>query len=88
VEKEVVGSLARWQEAEREFKESQESFNKEFPAVNQSVIENFNKGNISLLEFLDFFENYNSAIRQLNQLGKQRQLAREELEYTVGSPIN
>lgn len=87
IEKEVAGSLDRLTEAEREYQLSQQSFNKDFPDVNRSVIDHFNKGNISILEFLDFFENYNTAIRQLNQLQKQRRLAWEELEYTTGSPL-
>lgn len=84
IDKEVAGSVARLTEAEKEYKASEQSFNKDFPEVNRSVIENFNKGNISLLEFVDFFENYNVAIRQLNQLHKQRRLAWEDLEYTLG----
>lgn len=84
IDKEVAGSIARLNEAEKEYKASEQSFNKDFPEVNRSMIENFNKGNISLLEFVDFFENYNVAIRQLNQLHKQRRLAWEDLEYTLG----
>jgi outer membrane protein, heavy metal efflux system len=84
VDKEVASSLYRLNEAEKEYNISAQSFNKDFPEVNRAVIENFNKGNISLLEFVDFFENYNIAIRQLNQLHKQRRLAWEELEYTLG----
>lgn len=88
IEKEVIGSVARLQEAEREYNESSRSFNQDFQAVNKGVIENFNRGNISILEFLDFFENYNAAIRQLNQLEKQRQLSREELEFTIGTKLD
>lgn len=84
IDKEVAGSVARLNEAEKEYKTSEQNFNKDFPEVNRRVIENFNKGNISLLEFVDFFENYNVAIRQLNQLHKQRRLAWEDLEYTLG----
>lgn len=87
VDTEVKASFSRLAEAEREYEVSQQSFDKDFPEVNRSVIENFNKGNISLLEFIDFFENYNSAIRQVNQLQKQRRLAWEELEYAVGAPL-
>lgn len=87
VDREVAGSVARLAEAEKEYKASEQSFNKDFPEMNRSMIENFNKGNISLLEFVDFFENYNVAIRQLNQLHKQRRLAWEYLEYTLGARL-
>lgn len=87
VDKEVAASLYRLNEAEKEYKATEQSFNKDFPEVNRAMIENFNKGNISLLEFVDFFENYNIAIRQLNQLHKQRRLAWEDLEYTLGTRL-
>lgn len=87
VEKDVSTAVAKLQEAEREYRVSQQSFNKDFPTINTAVIENFNKGNISILEFLDFFENYNLAIRQLNQLEKQQRLAWEELEFVTGTSI-
>jgi len=84
----VLGSLAKVAEAEKEYKLSQQSFNKDFPEVNSAVIDNFNKGNISLLEFMDFFENYNTTLRQLNQLQKQRRLAWQELEFVTGAVID
>jgi cobalt-zinc-cadmium efflux system outer membrane protein len=87
VDKQVAASLYRLNEAEKEYKLTEQSFNKDFPEVNKAMIENFNKGNISLLEFVDFFENYNLVIRQLNQLHKQRRLAWEELEYTLGARL-
>lgn len=88
IEKEIYGSYARLREAEKEYQLSQQSFNKDFPDVNRSVIENFNKGNMSMLEFMDFFQNYNTAIRQVNELRKQRRLAWEELEFVTGGTIN
>jgi|SRR6218665_1305723 len=87
VDKEVATALNRFNEAENECRSTEHSFNKDFPEVNRAVIENFNKGNISLLEFVDFFENYNIAIRQLNQLHRQRHLAWEDLEYVLGTRL-
>jgi cobalt-zinc-cadmium efflux system outer membrane protein len=43
----------------------------DFNTVNRGMLENFNKGNISILEFLDFFESYNAAVRELNQLQRR-----------------
>lgn len=84
---EITTCYQRAMEAQREYNVSQQIFDKDFPGINRSVIENFNRGNISMLEFTDFFENYNSAIRQVNQLQKQRRLAWEELEFAVGAPL-
>ncbi|RYY57855.1 MAG: TolC family protein [Chitinophagaceae bacterium] len=87
VAREVQGSYERWKEAEREYAVSNLTFNTDFPEVNRAVMENFNKGNLNLLEFMDFFENYNMAIRQINQLHKQRRIAWADLEFTVGTRI-
>lgn len=87
IEREIEAAIARVNEAEKEYLVANENFSNHFPEVNKAVIENFNKGNISILEFMDFFENYNAAIRQVNLLQKQRRLAREDLEYTVGTSI-
>lgn len=87
VQFEITASYHRVVEAQREYNVSQQIFDKDFPGINRSVIENFNRGNIAMLEFIDFFENYNSAIRQVNQLQKQRRLAWEELEFAVGAAL-
>lgn len=87
VQAEITACYQRALEAQREYDVSQQTFDKDFPAINRSVIEHFNRGNIAMLEFIDFFENYNAAIRQVNQLQKQRRLAWEELEFAVGTPL-
>jgi cobalt-zinc-cadmium efflux system outer membrane protein len=87
IAKEITAAIEKVNETEKEYGIANENFSNNFPEVNKAVIENFNKGNISILEFMDFFENYNAAIRQLNLLQKQRRLAREDLEYTVGTSV-
>lgn len=88
IEKEVWAALEKAKKNEAEYQLSLKTFNTDFPEVNRSVIENFNKGNISILDFMDFFQNYNSAIRQLNLLHKQRRLSVEELQYVVGQSLS
>ena len=59
----------------------------DFTGVNKGMLENFNKGNISILEFLDFFESFNAAVRQVNQLQRRRAISFEELQYVIGTAI-
>lgn len=87
VEREVRGSYQRWTEAEKEYQKSRQVFSEDFAEVNRSAMENFNKGNLSMLDFMDFFENYNATIRQLNELHKQRRIAWADLEFNVGASI-
>ncbi|ULQ56502.1 TolC family protein [Flavihumibacter rivuli] len=84
IEWEITTALAQFYQFDRDYQEASRRFNKNFPLVNRGMIENFNKGNINILEFLDFFESYNSAIRQINQLGLNRAMAYEQLQFVTG----
>lgn len=55
--------------------------------LNTGVVENFRKRNISMLEFIDFFEAYNASIMQTNDLRSKRILAFERLNYVTGAQI-
>ncbi len=88
IQNEIAGSLARIHQLESEYQSNQENFAKDYPDINRGIIENFNKGNINIIEFLDFFESYNVALQVINDIQKQRTLAYEELEYVTGAPLN
>ncbi|MNF17884.1 hypothetical protein D3C80_2216560 [compost metagenome] len=51
------------------------------------MLTNFQKRNVSLLEFTDFMESYNQAIIQLNELKKKVVLAGEELNSTINKDL-
>ncbi len=53
----------------------------------QSVTENFQRKNISLLEFTDFYESYKSNIVQFNQLRSDKMQAIEALQFSVGKNL-
>jgi cobalt-zinc-cadmium efflux system outer membrane protein len=62
-------------------------FTGDFAQIMQSMLENYRKRNISLIEFLDYYETYKSSTLQFNQLSNNRLNAYEELNYTVGKSI-
>ena len=62
-------------------------FDKDFELLNRGYIENFQKRNISLIEFIDFFEAYNANIFQQNELQLKRIRAYEELNFAVGREL-
>jgi cobalt-zinc-cadmium efflux system outer membrane protein len=72
---------------EEEYKAVDKTYSAEYEALNKGVIENFQKRNISLLEFTDFFESYNQSQNELNKLRKVRIAAYEELNAAVGKEI-
>lgn len=62
-------------------------FRNQFELLLKSVTENFQKRNLSMLEFTDFYESYKQNILQLNQLQNDRMQAIENLNFSVGKTI-
>ena len=62
-------------------------FRDEFENVLQSVTQNFEKKNISLIDFTDFNESYKNNILQINQIQNEKMQAIETLNFTVGKTI-
>ncbi|MBO9682351.1 MAG: TolC family protein [Flavisolibacter sp.] len=63
------------------------NFRNQFEELLISVTKNFEKRNISLLEFTDFYDTYKQNILQLNQLQNARMQAIENLNFAIGKTI-
>lgn len=55
--------------------------------VYDGVLKNFQKRNISLIEFTDFMESYNQSVLLLNEMKKQILLSGEELNLLVNDKV-
>ncbi len=55
--------------------------------VYDGVLKNFQKRNISLIEFTDFMESYNQSVLLLNEMKKQIILSGEELNLLVNDKV-
>ncbi|MVM31019.1 TolC family protein [Spirosoma sp. HMF4905] len=84
---EVATSLQKVREVERRVQSIERSFTDQFDELNRGVIISFQKGNLTLIEFVDLIESYNDSIRQLNRLKADRISAYEELNYLVGDDL-
>lgn len=62
-------------------------FKNQFEKLVQGVNENFQKKNISLIEFTDFNESYKNYMLQLNQLQNDKMQAIEGLHFAIGKTI-
>ncbi|MEZ4905422.1 MAG: TolC family protein [Spirosomataceae bacterium] len=62
-------------------------FSDQFELLNKGVVENFQKRNLTLLEFIDLIETYSESIKELNRLKSDRVGAYEELSFTVGQEL-
>ncbi|HEY0244350.1 MAG TPA: TolC family protein [Mucilaginibacter sp.] len=63
------------------------AFKADFDHLIQEVFKNYQKRNISLLEFLDFYDSYKTNTIQLNNLQLSRITSLEQLNYVTGTPF-
>jgi cobalt-zinc-cadmium efflux system outer membrane protein len=62
-------------------------FKQDFNHLIQEVFKNYQKHNISLLEFLDFYDSYKTNTLQLNNLQLNRINSLEQLNFATGTPF-
>jgi cobalt-zinc-cadmium efflux system outer membrane protein len=62
-------------------------FKDDFTHLIQEVFKNYEKHNISMLEFLDFYDSYKTNTLQLNNLQLNRVISLEQLNYATGTPF-
>lgn len=83
----IENSLNNWMEHRKQYNLINGNNINNFDIVYKGILQNFQKRNISLLEFTDFMESYNQSTIQLNEIKKQLVLAAEELNYNVSEEL-
>ncbi|MCJ8210340.1 TolC family protein [Mucilaginibacter sp. RS28] len=71
--------------AEQLYKDLDPSFNQDFGHLVHEVLKNYQRKNISLLEFLDFYEAYKNNVLQFNGLLFNRLSSLEQINYITAS---
>lgn len=84
---EIESTWNKWTEAKKNYLLLKPATNSNFESVYNGTLLNFQKRNISLLEFTDFMESYNQATIQLNELKKKVVLSAEELNSSVNKDL-
>ena len=84
VANEVATGLTKVRAVEQQVQAVEGRFTDQFALLNQGVLTSFQKGNISLIEFVDLVETYNESVRELNRLRADRVASYEELNYLTG----
>ena len=84
VKTELMQSLSRLSEIEKMYNSFDKQISGDFTQLMDAIILNYEKRNISLLEFIDYFETYKSSIIQMNALMNNRVDTFEELNYVIG----
>ena len=83
----VTNSWLALNRSVQEYTKARTMYNADFTTVFNGVSENFRKRNITLLEFVDFFESYNETVINMNHIERQVALSAEQLNYSIAYPL-
>lgn len=84
---EVTAAWSNMQRSINEYNTASQIYNEDFTIVLNGMTQNFLKGNISLIEYVDFFQSYNQNIAEINRIRKNLFLSAETVNYTTQSSI-
>jgi outer membrane protein, heavy metal efflux system len=87
LQNEITTAWTKWDESRQNYTVIKPTVNADFEAVYNGILTNFQKRNISILEFTDFMESYNQATIQVNELRKKVALSAEELNSTINKDL-
>lgn len=84
---EIELNYDKWNDARKNYNDLKPETKTNAELVYNGILENFQKRNISLLEFTDFMESYNLSLVQMNELKKKLALASEQLNSSVNKNL-
>ncbi|MDN3657186.1 TolC family protein [Ferruginibacter paludis] len=87
VENEVQSAYTKALNTDKMLQSIDPAFRDEFENLLKAVSQNFQKKNISLIDFTDFNESYKNNILQINELQNQKMQAIETLNFIIGKTI-
>lgn len=87
VEEQISRALQKAYDQDKLFKKIDLSFSKDFERLKDEVLINYQRRNIGLLDFLDFYDSYKQNILQINNILFNRVSAFEDLNYYTGASL-
>jgi len=87
VKSDVVGAYANLLETDQLYNKFDHAFMADLDGLSQEMLKNYEKKNISLIEFLDYYDAYKQNAVQLNTLLYNRINALENLNFSIGKDI-
>jgi cobalt-zinc-cadmium efflux system outer membrane protein len=81
---EVNGTYLQYQQTVKEYMKNSKLYNDDFEITLKGMSENFQKGNVSVLEFVDFFESYNNALSEMARTKIQLATSIEQIKLSTG----
>jgi len=85
VEEQVSRALLKAIDQDKLFRKVDPSFGKDFERLMHEMVINYQRRNIGLLEFIDFYDAYKQNILQVNAIKLNRVTAMEDLNFYTGT---
>jgi cobalt-zinc-cadmium efflux system outer membrane protein len=70
-----------------EYQKATSLYNADFETTINGMSDNFQKRNVTIIEFIDFFEAYNDAMNELTRIKTQLVISAEQINLLTGSNI-
>lgn len=83
----INNSYAYYIQTVSEFRKSNELYNDDFEKTVEGITLNFQKRNVSIIEFVDFFESYNDVLAELMRIKTQLVISAEQINLLTGKDI-
>ncbi|MFT4032336.1 MAG: TolC family protein [Siphonobacter sp.] len=84
VEKDVQQAYIKLRMADQLYQKFDNKFTDDFARLMEGVRLNYQRQNLGVTEFIDFFDSYKTTVLQYNQLRQNRQQAVEDLSFAIG----
>lgn len=83
----IESAWTTWQQQQQQLASIKQSVAQNLETVYEGVLANFQKRNITSLEFTDFMESYSQSTIQLNEMKKQLVMAGLQLNYITNTDV-
>jgi cobalt-zinc-cadmium efflux system outer membrane protein len=91
MQNEIMSSLqnhyAFYLQTVSEYRKAIALYNEDFETTVKGMTNNFQKQNVSIVEFIDFFEAYNEVLTELARIKKQLVISAEQLNLLIGKDV-
>ncbi|MHB8336018.1 MAG: TolC family protein [Ignavibacteriaceae bacterium] len=87
LEGEITSAYQNAKQTDRLYKSVDDKFTGEYKQLVKDMISNYEKRDMTLIEFTDFFDSYRSTMLQVNQLQNNLVDAFEKLNYEAGTNL-
>ena len=87
IEREITNAYQKALDTEKLFKSIDKKFTSQYQTLVINMTQNFQKRNITIIDFTDFYESYRTSVLQLNQIQNNRLDAFETLNFRTGTDL-